>query len=72
MGGVRGKNNLCNQALSSSIPLTGPVNILDKPIALLFENGSVWGCGMVEDYNMSYSPPTHVIDYVDLWKPPSP
>ena len=73
MGGVVGEDYLRTQGLSSNIPLTGPVNITDKPIAVLFENGSVWGCGMVEEYyNMPYSLPTDVIDYVDLWKPPSP
>ena len=41
MGGVRGKTNLHTQGLSSNIPLTGPVNILDKPITVLFKNGSV-------------------------------
>ena len=72
MGGVRGKDYLRTQGLSSNIPLTGPVNILDKPIAVLFENGTVWGCGMVEDYyNMPYNPPTDVFDYLDLWRPPT-
>ena len=72
MGGVMGKDYLRTQGLSSNIPLTGPVNILDKPIAVLYENGSMCGCGMVEDYyNMPYNPPTDIFDYLDLWKPPS-
>ena len=71
MGGVMGKDYLCTQGLSSNIPLTGPVNIIDKPIAVLYENGSLWGCGMVEDYyNMPYNPPTDIFDYLDLWRPP--
>ena len=72
MGGVMGKDYLRTQGLSSNIPLSGPVNILDKPIAVLYKNGSVWGCGMVEDYyNMSYNPPTDIFDYLDLWRPPT-
>ena len=72
MGGVMDKDYLRTQGLSSNIPLTGTVNILDKPIAVLYENGTVWGCGMVEDYyNMPYNPPTDVFDYLDLWRPPT-
>ena len=73
MGGVSGKNYLRNQGLSSNIPLTGSVNILNKPITVLYENGSVWGCGTVDNYyNAPYQPPTDVIDYLDLFRPPSP
>ena len=71
MGGVMGKDYLCAQGLSSNIPLSGPVNILNKPIAVLYENGSLWGCGMVEEYYMPYNPPTDVFDYLDLWRPPT-
>ena len=72
LGGVMGKDYLRTQGLSSSIPLTGQANILDKPIAVLYENGSLWGCGIVEDYyNMPYNPPTDVFDYLDLWRPPT-
>jgi len=73
MGGVMGKNYLRTRGLSSSIPLTGPVNILDKPIAVVFPNGSIWGCGKVENYyNAPYTPPTDIIDYLDLFKPCTP
>ena len=73
MGGVLGKDYLRNQGLSSNIPLTGPVNIIDKPITVLFQNGSVWGCGMVGNYyNMPYTPPDDVIDYLDLFVTPTP
>ena len=73
MGGVLGRDYLRTQGLSSNIPLTGPVNITGKPITVLFQNGSVWGCGMVEDYyNMPYTPPEDVIDYLDLFVTPAP
>ena len=72
MGGIIGKDYLRTQGLSSNIPLSGPVNILNKPIAVLFLNGSVWGCGMVQDFhNMPYNPPSDIFDYLDLWKPPA-
>ena len=45
MGGVRGRNNLHNYGLSSSIPLIGPLNIIGKPIAVLCQDGSIWACG---------------------------
>ena len=73
MGGVRGVNYLHNRGLSSSIPLTGPVNIIGKPIAVLRRDGSIWGCGIVEDYtNPPYQPPSDVFDYLDIWRPPTP
>ena len=73
MGGVRGVNHLHNRGLSSSIPLTGPVNIIGKPIAVLRQDGSLWACGLVEDYtNAPYQPPHDVFDYLDIWRPPTP
>ena len=73
MGGVLGMDYLRNQGLSSNIPLTGPVNVTGKPITVLYQNGSVWGCGMVADYyNMPYMPPDDVIDYLDLFVTPIP
>ena len=68
MGGVIGKDYLCTQGLTSNIPLIGPVNILNKPIVVLYENGSLWGCGMVEEYyNMPYNPPTDIFDYLESY-----
>ena len=55
MGGVLGKNYLCTQGLSSNIPLTGLVNIVGKPITVLFKNSSVWGCGMVHGRLLQYA-----------------
>ena len=73
MGGVLGKDYLRTQGLSSNIPLTGPVNIVGRPITVLRTDGTVWGCGMVEDYyNMPYTPPEDVIDYLDLFVTPTP
>lgn len=73
MGGVRGKNSLHNHGLSSSIPLTGPVNIIGRPIAVLRQDGFIWGCGLVENYtNAPYEPPGDVFDYLDIWRPPTP
>ena len=70
MGGVMGKTILRTQGLSSSIPLTGPVSIINKPIAVLFENGSVWGCGLVGHYNILKIPhlPSDVMEYLDMWR----
>ena len=73
MGGVRGKNYLRNHGLSSNIPLIGPVNIIDKPIAVLHEDGFIWGCGLVEIYNNPpHQTPTNIFDYLDIWRPPNP
>ena len=49
MGGVLGRNYLRNEGSSSNIPLTGEVNILDKPIALLSKEGHALGCGLVKN-----------------------
>ena len=49
MGGLVGRNYLRNEGSSSNIPLTGEVNILDKPIALLSKEGHVLGCGLVKN-----------------------
>ena len=48
IGGVVGRNYLRGEGMSSNIPLTGPVNILNKPIALLSKEGYVLGCGLVK------------------------
>ena len=73
MGGVIDKDQLRTQGLSSNIPLTGPVNIIGRPITVLRRDGTVWGCGMVQDYyNMPYMPPEDVIDYLDLFVTPTP
>jgi len=73
IGGVKGKSDLRNHGLSSGIPLTGPVNIIGKPIAVLREDNSIWGCDLMEDYyNPPYEPPCDVFDYLDLWRPPTP
>ena len=69
IGGVMGKTSLRTQGLSSSIPLTGPVSIINKPIAVLFENGSIWGCGLVEHYNTKIPHlPSDVMEYLDMWR----
>ena len=49
IGGLKGRNYVRNEGSSSNIPLTGEVNILDKPIALLSEDGHVLGCGLVKN-----------------------
>ena len=49
MGGVVGRNYLCNEGSSSNIPLTGEVIILDKPIAFASKEGRVLGCGLVKN-----------------------
>ena len=73
MGGVIDKDYLHTKGLSSNIPLTGPVNIIDKPITVLRKNGTVWGCGMVQDYyNMPYEPPEDVNEYLELLVIPTP
>ena len=73
LGGVQGRSYLRNRGLSSSIPLSGPVNVISKPIAVLRRDGTIWACGLVESYNnVPYEPPSDVFDYLDIWRPPTP
>ena len=50
-----------------------PVNNIGKLIAVLHQDGSIWACGLMEDYtNAPYQPPYDVFDYLDIWSPPTP
>ena len=67
IGCLKGKQELHTYGLTSSIPIS---DIIGKPVALTRLDGTIWGCGKVQDYyNAPYSLPDNVVDYLDIWKP---
>ncbi|XP_065883398.1 uncharacterized protein [Dysidea avara] len=69
IGGLMGKRESRTHGLTSSIPIS---DIIGRPVALTRSDGTIWGCGEVQNYyNAPYMPPDDVVDYLDIWKGPS-
>ena len=72
IGGLLGKQELRGHGLTTSIPLSGSLSIIGRPVALTRSDGTIWGCSEVKNYyNAPYLPPDDIEEYLDIWKPPS-